>query len=162
MKNSIGFKLLILVFMASLLVSTGCTKKSKTQADDMSGLPAVASFADDIKDINIPSELEWDRKNSMSIKTESFRGGIWVYRGRAEILSLKDYLLNSMRDNKWKLVGETTSKDIMLAFTKPSQTCMMVISEGAFGKIQLTLYISIDRTATSGMNPFGETIEPQQ
>jgi hypothetical protein len=50
----------------------------------------------------------------------------------------------------------------MLAFTKPSQTCMMVISEGFMGKIQLTLYISIDKTAAAGMNPFGETIQPQQ
>ncbi len=162
MNKGIGIKLLVLVFLATLLVSVGCSKKSKAPVDDGSGLPQVASFADDIKDINVPSELEWDRKASMSIKTESFRGGIWVYRGRAEILSLKDYLLNSMRDNKWKLVGETTSKDVMLAFTKPSQTCMMVISEGFMGKIQLTLYISIDKTAAAGMNPFGETIQPQQ
>lgn len=162
MNKGIGIKLLVLLFLATLLASVGCSKKSKAPVDDGSGLPQVASFADDIKDINVPSELEWDRKASMSIKTESFRGGIWVYRGRAEILSLKDYLLSSMRDNKWKLVGETTSKDVMLAFTKPSQTCMMVISEGFMGKIQLTLYISIDKTAAAGMNPFGETIQPQQ
>lgn len=146
------------LFMASLLISGGCTTTKSSKMDNVSGLPEVSSFADDIRDISVPSELEWDRKRSMSIKTESFRGGIWVYKGRAEVLSLKDYMLGSMKDNKWKLVGETTSKDIMLAFTKPSQTCIIVISDGLMGKTEMTLYISIDKTAASGMNPFGEAV----
>ncbi|MDX9834828.1 MAG: hypothetical protein RBT36_06360 [Desulfobulbus sp.] len=159
MNKRILITLLTVGFLASTLMLTGCSSMRKSRpVDDVGGLPQVASFADDIKDINVPSELIWDRKSSMSIKTESFRGGIWQYNGRTEILSLKDYLVNSMRDNKWKLVGETTSKDIMLAFTKPSQTCMMVISDGLFGRVSLTLYISIDKTAAAGMNPFGEPV----
>lgn len=159
MNKRILITLLTVGFLASTLMLTGCSSMRKSRpVDDVDGLPQVASFADDIKDINVPSELVWDRKSSMSIKTESFRGGIWQYNGRTEILSLKDYLVNSMRDNKWKLVGETTSKDIMLAFTKPSQTCMMVISDGLFGRVSLTLYISIDKTAAAGMNPFGEPV----
>ena len=150
---------LTVAFLAATVMLAGCSSMRKSKpVDDVGGLPQIASFADDIKDINVPSELVWDRKGSMSIKTESFRGGIWRYKGRAEILSLKDYLVNSMRDNKWKLVGETTSKDIMLAFTKPSQTCMMVISDGMFGRVDLTLYLSIDKTAAAGMNPFGEPV----
>ena len=159
MNKRIQIKLLMVAFLASTLMLAGCSSMRKSRpVEDVAGLPQVASFADDIKDINVPSELVWDRKGSMSIKTESFRGGIWLYKGRAEILSLKDYLVNSMRDNKWKLVGETTSEDVMLAFTKPSQTCMMVISDGIFGRVELTLYISIDRTAAAGLNPFGEPV----
>lgn len=158
MKKRIGIKMVAFLFMASLLISGGCTTTKSSKMDNVSGLPEVSSFADDIRDISVPSELEWDRKRSMSIKTESFRGGIWVYKGRAEVLSLKDYMLGSMKDNKWKLVGETTSKDIMLAFTKPSQTCIIVISDGLMGKTEMTLYISIDKTAASGMNPFGEAV----
>ena len=146
------------LFVASLLVSGGCTTNRNSKMDNMPGLPEVSSFADDIRDISVPSELEWDRKKSMSIKTESFRGGIWVYRGRVDVLSLKDYMLGSMKDNKWKLVGETTSKDIMLAFTKPSETCIVVISEAMLGKTDMTMYISIDKTAATGMNPFGEAV----
>ena len=158
MKKRIGIKMVAFLFMASLLISGGCATNKSSKMDNVSGLPEVSSFADDIRDISVPSELEWDRKRSMSIKTESFRGGIWVYKGRAEVLSLKDYMLGSMKDNKWKLVGETTSKDIMLAFTKPSQTCIIVISDGLMGKTEMTLYISIDKTAASGMNPFGEAV----
>lgn len=146
------------LFVASLLVSGGCATNRNSKMDNMPGLPEVSSFADDIRDISVPSELEWDRKKSMSIKTESFRGGIWVYRGRAEVLSLKDYMLGSMKDNKWKLVGETTSKDIMLAFTKPSETCIVVISEAMLGKTEMVMYISIDKAAATGMNPFGEAV----
>ena len=123
---------------------------------DTPGLPQVSSFADDIKDITLPSELEWNRKNSMAIKTESFRGGIFNYRGRAEVMSLKDYMVASMQDNKWRLVGETASKDIMLAFVKPNKTCMMVISDGMLGKTELTLYVAIDKTNSGGANSFGE------
>jgi hypothetical protein len=131
---------LTVAFLAVTVMLAGCSSMRKSRpVEDVGGLPQIASFADDIK-------------------TESFRGGIWRYHGRAEILSLKDYLVNSMRDNKWKLVGETTSKDVMLAFTKPSQTCMMVISDGVFGRVDLTLYISIDKTAAAGMNPFGEPV----
>jgi hypothetical protein len=133
---------------------------------DTPGLTQVATFADDIKDISLPSELKWDRKNSMVIKTESFRGGIFTYKGRAEIMSLKDYMIASMQDNKWRLVGETASKDIMLAFVKPNKTCMMVISEGMVGQTEMKLYVAIDKTSggttsSGGTNPFGESLSPQ-
>ena len=97
----------------------------------------------------------------MGIKTESFRGGVYVYEGKVAVMSLKDYMVQSMQDNKWKQVGETSSKDIMLAFVKPNKTCMMVISDASFGKTELTLYVTIDKTAVAGLNPFGEAVAPQ-
>ena len=158
MSKSFGIKMLVFFSMALIFLSTGCTSNKSKFGDDAPGLPQVTSFADDIKDINLPPELEWDRKSSMVIKTESFRGGVFVYRGRAEVMSLKDYMVASMQDNKWRLVGETASKDIMLAFVKPNKTCIMVVSEGALGKTELKLYVAIDKTGSGGggTNPFGE------
>ncbi len=158
MKKNIGIKLVVFFSLAMLLISAGCASNRKKMVSDVPGLPQVSSFADDIKDITLPSELVWDRKNSMAIKTESFRGGVFCYRGKVEVMSLKDYLVASMQDNKWRLVGETASKNIMLAFVKPNKTCMMVIADGMFGKTDLTLYVAIDKTAAAGMNPFGEAI----
>ena len=149
--------LALLLSALALFSFSGCAS-STSPAVDQSGLPPVSTFAGDLQDIELPSELEWDRDKSMAIKTESFNGGIWEYRGRVEPLSLKDYLIGSMRNNKWKLVGESTSKDIMLAFIKPSKTCMMVISDYNLGKTKLTLYVTIDRTAAAGLNPFGEAV----
>ncbi len=158
MKKSSGIKMLALLCVALLLSTAGCALNKSKAGGEIPGLPQVSSFADDIRDITLPTELEWDRKHSMVIKTESFRGGIFTYRGRVEIMSLKDYMVASMQDNKWRLVGETASKDIMLAFVKPNKTCMMVISEGILGKTDLKLYVAIDKTSAKGVNPFGESL----
>jgi len=161
MKQGSNVGLLFLLLLCLLMPTlTGCVNTmNKTEiATEDSGLPPVSGFADDIQDIVLPTELEWKRDKSMTIKTESFRGGIWYYTGRVEVVSLKDFMIRAMRDNKWKLVGEATSKDIMLAFVKPNKTCMMVIAEEPFGKTSLTLYVTIDKTAASALNPFGEAV----
>lgn len=162
-KRLFGF--VLVVFTAfSLFTLSGCTKEttSLTPAADgtnIDSLPAVPGFAGDIQDIAIPAELEWDRKSSMAIKTESFRGGIYVYKGNVSVMSLKDFMVAAMQDNKWKQVGETSAKDIMLAFVKPNKTCMMVLSEGGvIGKNTLTFYVTIDETAATSLNPFGEAV----
>ena len=160
MKKSNGMKWFVFLGVALLLISTGCASNKSMVGSDAAGLPQISNFADDIKDITLPTELAWDRKNSMVIKTESFRGGIFTYKGRVEVMSLKDYMVASMQDNKWRLVGETASKDIMLAFVKPNKTCMMVISEGVLGKTELKLYVAIDKTgganASASSNSFSQ------
>ncbi len=161
MKNMYGCRLVfIFMILATLLLTSGCANTiGKTQiSSDDSALPPVSGFADDIQDIVLPTDMEWKRDKSMTIKTESFRGGVWYYTGRVEVVSLKDFMTNSMKDNKWKLVGEATSKDVMLAFVKPNKTCMMVIADEAFGKTSLTLYVTIDKTAATALNPFGEAV----
>lgn len=150
-------RLVVFLLAVTLLPLTGCLHKTAT-VEDQGGLPPVSVFAGDLKDIELPIELEWDREKSMTIKTESFNGGIWHYQGKVEPLSLKDYLINAMQNNKWKLVGEATSQDILLAFVKPNKTCMIVISDSKFGKTRLALHVTIDRTAAAGLNPFGEAV----
>ena len=161
MKRGSNIRLLCFLLMSFLLLAvSGCANtmgKSEISSDD-SALPPVSGFADDIQDIVLPTDLEWKRDKSMAIKTESFRGGIWYYTGRVEVVSLKDFMTNAMRDNKWKLVGEATSRDVMLAFVKPNKTCMMVIADEPFGKTSLTLYVTIDKTAATALNPFGEAV----
>ena len=159
MKN-FGTKMyLAMLFLAiAVLPLTGCLDKSAS-VDGETGLPPVSFYAGDLRDIELPVELEWQRDKSMTIKTESFNGGIWHYEGRVEPLSLKDFVVNAMHNNKWKLVGESTSHDILLAFVKPTKTCMIVISGSKMGKTKLALSVTIDRTAAAGLNPFGEAVE---
>lgn len=158
MQNKNGMKWLVFLSMVFMLFVNGCASQQGTlSATDAGGMPQASNFADDIKDITLPTELIWDRKYSMVIKTESFRGGIFTYRGRVEMMSLKDYMVASMQDNKWRLVGETASKDIMLAFVKPNKTCMMTISDGVLGKTELKLYVAIDKTSGGRSNTFGDS-----
>ncbi len=149
--------------LTALFLITGCASNSilpsmHATASDESALPPISSFADELQDIEIPVDLEWIREHSMAIKTESFRGGIWVYSGRVDAISLKDFMISAMKNNKWKLVGEVTSEEILLAFIKPNKNCMMVISDSFTGKSELTLYVTIDETAAASLNPFGETM----
>ena len=147
----------ILFLAMAVFPLSGCSDKG-VSAEGESSLPPVSIFAGDLKDIELPIELEWDRDKSITIKTESFNGGIWYYEGRVEPLSLKDYLVNAMHNNKWKLVGEATSQDILLAFVKPNKTCMIVIEDSSMGKTKLSLHVTIDKTAAAGLNPFGEAV----
>ena len=160
-KSILTLNSLLFILMTTMLLLVGCASGPMAQQEIQSGdsgLPPVSGFADDIQDIILPTDMEWDRKKSMTIKTESFRGGLWHYSGKVETISLKDFMTSSMQDNKWKLVGEAASKEIMLAFVKPNKTCMMVISDGSFGKVDLTLYVTIDKTAAADLNPFGEAV----
>jgi hypothetical protein len=66
-----------------------------------------------------------------------------------------------MANNKWKLVGEASYENTMLAFTKPNKTCMVTLSEGLGGFLGTThveLYVTVDVAAAKGLNPFGEPI----
>lgn len=152
----------VLLCLVSMLLFTGCASimpgGGMDSELDTPVLPPVSGFADDIKDIVIPGYMEWQRDESMSIKTESYRGGVWVYTGNVDALSLKDFMVSSMRANQWRQVGEAISDDIMLAFVKPGKTCMMIISESSFNKTTLTMYITIDKLPTRGLNPFVETL----
>lgn len=143
---------------------TGCANKSNQSGESMGGdeLAPVTTVVESYGDIELPIEMVLDAKNSMAMRTDSFQGGIHVYRGRVQVASLRDYIIASMRNNKWKLVGEASYNNVMLAFTKPNKTCMVVLSEssaGTLGKTQANFYVTVDVAAASRLNPFGEPIK---
>ncbi len=119
----------------------------------------MGSTIGNYEDIQIPVEMKYINKNSMSIRTDSFRGGIIHYKGRIEANSLKDYIVTSMKKNKWKLAGEVSSQDIILAFTKPHRTCMIQIKpNSSLSDTTLTMYVTVDLAASRTLNAFGEPI----
>jgi len=145
-------------------VLAGCSSKSGQNVDAMSssGLAPVTTLVESYGDIELPIEMELDTKKSMALRTDSFKGGISIYKGRVQISSLREYIISSMRNNKWKLVGEASYDSVMLAFTKPNKTCMIVLSEssaGVLGKTQANYYVTVDVAAASRLNPFGEPIK---
>lgn len=151
------------VLFMLIIILAGCAKQATDVppvADD--GLAPVATMVESYGDIELPIEMVIDTGKSMAMRTDSFQGGIHVYRGRVQIASLKDYVIASMRNNKWKLVGEATYKNVMLAFTKPNKTCMVVLAEGVsdtFGKTQASFYVTVDVAAANRLNPFGEPVK---
>jgi len=155
-------------FMLLLVIGlmSGCAQKSTatppvdTAVND-GDLAQVTTTVESYGDIELPIEMTLVPKKSMAMRTDSFQGGIHVYSGKVEINSLRDYIIASMRNHKWKLVGEASYNGAMMAFTKPNKTCMVVLSTGGAmsAKTEARLYVTVDVAAASRLNPFGEPIK---
>lgn len=162
-KNSVGKSVRCFCVLCMLIgLLTGCVGKKGADAPPVTddSLAPVATMVESYGDIELPIEMVLDNKDSMAMRTDSFQGGIHVYRGRVEIASLKDYVIASMRNHKWKLVGEASYQNVMLAFTKPNKTCMVVLSDSksSLGKTQANFYVTVDVAAANRLNPFGEPV----
>ncbi|MCP3888795.1 MAG: hypothetical protein GY786_14845 [Proteobacteria bacterium] len=157
---SVGKKLgYVCVLFAVLGLTTGCAKKGEVvQPVQNDELAAVTTMVESYGDIELPLDMTLVSKKSMAMRTDSFQGGIHVYQGRVEISSLRDYIIASMRNHKWKLVGEATYNNVMLAFTKPNKTCMVVLENDSIGKTHANFYVTVDVAAANRLNPFGEPI----
>lgn len=154
----------IFALLTALFVLSGCLF-GNNNTDSMSNelaldeLPPMASTLGNYEDIEIPADMKYINEDSVSIRTDSFRGGIIHYKGRIEANSLKDFLVSSMQKNKWKLAGEVSSQDIILAFTKPHRTCMIKIEPNSrLLDTTLTMYVTVDLAASKTLNAFGEPI----
>jgi hypothetical protein len=164
MKNdkTIGFGNIFVVLAVLFTLSACISGNSNTTAmseNDMDGAAIMGSTIGNYEDIEIPVDMKYINKNSMSIRTDSFRGGIIHYKGPIEANSLKEYIVTSMKKNKWKLAGEVSSQDIILAFTKPHRTCMIQIKpNSSISETTLTMYVTVDLAASRNLNAFGEPI----
>lgn len=151
--------LMSLIAFCSFFILNGCAQQSA--APPPADIEPMSNSVGNFEDILLPSEMKWVSKKSIAIKTESFRGGIMEYKGKVEINSLKDFLVTSMANNQWKLVGEASSADVMIAFIKPNKTCMVTLTEGfggSLGETYLKMYITVDVEAGKRLNPFGEPV----
>jgi len=163
-KDNMKHLVYFLFLMVGIVVLSSCSDtmfSSSGSISNVSNVPPISMSLNGFPDIELPSDMELDNEESMVIRTDSFMGGVLDYSGRIEMQSLKEYIIASMKRNKWKVVGEASSETIMLAFTKPNKTCMVVIEEdigGVLGKTQFYLYVTADLAAAKRLNPFGETM----
>lgn len=143
-----------------LLILSGCASQNKP-ADAGSGVGPLPSPVSSYDDIKVPPEMSLDTKKSLTINTESFHGGVLIFSGYVEVQSLKDYMTRSMKNDNWRHVGEASYDNVLLAFTKPNKTCILVIEGGSFGKVgktKMEMYVTVDAAAGKQLNPFGEPV----
>lgn len=150
--------LLVVAVLNSCSGMGGSSKNIDTPPVNDSELAPVTTMVESYGDIELPIEMTLQSKKSMAMRTDSFKGGVHIFTGNVQIASLRDYIVVSMRNNKWKMVGEASYNNVMLAFTKPNKTCMIVLSTSSLGKTQANLYVTVDVAAVSRLNPFGEPI----
>ncbi len=152
---------MLLSLCAVLSMGSGCSMMNKgnigqpVQNDE---LAPVTTMVESYGDIELPLDMALVTKESMAMRTDSFQGGVHVFEGRVEIASLRDYIVASMRNHKWKMVGEAYYNNVMLAFTKPNKTCMVVLSRNTIGSTIANFYVTVDVAAASRLNPFGEPL----
>lgn len=150
-----------LIVAVLLFVFAGCASQSQAPAVGDGNIGPLPSAVTNYDDIELPPEMKLDAKKSLSIKTESFRGGVLLFSGKIEITSLREYMIATMKNNKWRHVGEASYDNVLLAFTKPDKTAMVVLREGfggSLGSTYLELYITVDVAAGQKLNPFGEPV----
>lgn len=165
MKNEKSFRLwnvfamLAILFMLSACFSSMSDTDALPEMGSLEDLPPIASTVGNYEDIEIPDGMKYINNESMSIRTDSFRGGILHYKGRLDAYSLKDFIISSMKKNMWKLAGEVSSQNVILAFTKPHRTCMMLIEpNSSLADTTLTMYVTVDLAGSQNLNPFGEPV----
>ncbi len=158
---SVGKKTIVAgSFLLLMGVTAGCLPKGGILgSSDIGSGPTVANQVQNYGDISLPMEMELVPEGTMALDTESFKGGVHQYKGRVELDSLREYIIASMRNNKWKLAGEARYNYVMLAFTKPNKNCMVVLKSGMFGSTIANFYVTVDVAAAKRLNPFGEPLQ---
>lgn len=156
-QTGVQFYSVLLVALAMFLLSS-CANQAGTTPDMADSLPPAAINVGSFQDIELPGEMEFLSEDSMSLRNDNFSGGVFYYKGKVDVVSLKEFIGVSMRNNKWKLDGENVmKKDSVLAFTKPNKTCMYIIKDDLHNT-KLTLVITANLAASNKMNPFGEPV----
>lgn len=152
-KQKVYFSLISLLLIVFL---SGCSSKSVPPPDVSSDLPPMANSVASYDDIELPTDMKPESKKTMSIRNDSFRGGVYYFKGKVDSASLKEFIIVSMQNKKWKLDGENVmQKESFLAFTKPTKTCLMIMKED-MNDTKLTLVVTVNNAASTRLNPFGE------
>ncbi len=138
-------------------VLAGCSSKPVASTDIAIPLPPASNQVGTFNDIQMPIEMKYDT-TEMSIRNENFSGGVFNYKGKVDMTSLKDFVVASMRNNKWRFDGENIhDKTIVLAFSKPGKTCMMIMKDEFFST-KVELMVTQNLTAAKSLDPFGQPI----
>jgi len=103
------FVLLLVIGLLNGCAGTSTTTPPVDTSVSDGDLAQVTTTVESYGDIELPIEMTLVPKKSMAMRTDSFQGGIHVYSGKVEITSLRDYIIASMRNHKWKLVGESSA-----------------------------------------------------
>lgn len=145
-----------LISLLLILFLSGCSSKSVPPPEISGDLPPMANSVASFDDIELPTDMKPESEKNMSIRNDSFRGGVYYFKGKVDSASLKEFIIVSMQNKKWKLDGENVmKKESFLAFTKPTKTCLIIMKEN-MSSTELTLVVTVNNAASSRLNPFGE------
>jgi len=141
-----------LIVTLILFMLAGCSGMNLGGSTQSEGTNTTQSyFPTKFRDFEVPNELQVDSSKTLIVNTSSFNGGIIALYGRLEVESLTDFFTQSMQRNGWKLTGEAHYKNVLLAFSKGNNNCMVTIYEGELGtSTKVFAYMAEDLTTGGG------------
>ena len=150
-------KVVFFLLVVSMLLVSSCAPmgSSSDNLPPMENLPALSNFVGEYRDIELPTDMKYDHKKSLAVRTDSFTGGVFYFSGKIQRDSLKNFILSSMKKNNWKRAGEVSYDSVLMAFTKPNKSCTVVLEEGlggSYGSTYAAVYVAEDLAASSGHN----------
>jgi hypothetical protein len=138
-----------ITLLAALFMLSGCFHTTSQETDSGHAASATETinfepyYPADFSDLLIPGELIWNREKSVSLNTDSFKGGILNFNGRVEVTSLMEFFASSMKNDGWTSVGTMKARNVLLAFTKENSSCMIRIMDGGpIGRTEVYVYIA--------------------
>lgn len=116
----------------ALFFLSGCTNtiNAVTGSSNVSKTNQLTVKVAGVKDIEIPYSMEPVTDETMAINNQNFKGGIYLYKGRVDVASLRNFINGSMANNQWVKEGESTiQKHSLLVFTKQGRSCIVLLSD---------------------------------
>jgi len=93
-------------------------------------------------DVLVPSDLEYDQKQSFVYETPQFKAGaLFFTKWRLDTNSLFDFFIFQMERDAWKMVTSYRGKESNLTFYKPDKGCIIRITESWLGKVYVEIRV---------------------
>lgn len=131
--------LMLLMFLSTAWLGCASTVKERQEGQPATGKPAEAKLPEGegqyyLDDVRVPSELNYQPKDSFVYETPKFKTGILVFtKWRVDIQSLINYFTYNMPQDNWKLVNSFKGEESYLNFSKPDKSCTIRIIEKWYG-----------------------------
>ena len=115
-----------LVYLALMVLFTGCTKTIQTEPDVEEG-PIPLVTIREFPDIPIPNELTLEEKESFVYMTPEFATGTLVYTGNVEYNSLVRFFDETLAKNGWQLQASLKYTRTLFLYQKESRICLVTM-----------------------------------
>ena len=140
-KRAVG--VFILLFVSFILSACATTSKEGTSSAEQR--PRASYY--DFEDIQIPSELTLDKKNSFVYTAARLKVGLLTFTGRVEPDSLAAFFENNLPRDGWRQASTLKFRQTMLVFLKEDRACVITVRDKTFSTALEVWVGPIDKAA---------------
>lgn len=106
----------------------GCAQFSKLKEVEPAETAPTTRYYD-FEDIQVPTDLKLDPRQSFVYDTEGFKAGTLYFSGYVEVDSLVAFFSDAMVRDGWRLRSTFRYPKMLLLFEKKEKVCLIMIYE---------------------------------